>query len=280
MCFVLRNVIILHSKCCDPQDWKYCIGPGRYPCKQTGRPRNIGVLSAMSVRNTYFGELPDWDLTVELHIYLFMIMLGARFASSYPIYLKNKPWQRPNWRPNGIPCGDIWKNRSGRLTALGLVHSQGRGWPIIVINGGLIRVPLLNHLQHCSFFFFKFYAICSVSADVSVVGGSSIPFIRHYHYLHAGRWECVCVFLCVSGGCLRHAPLIRQQAALLWWLLKLHYYPQVLIDVTQYCVRRQGLLFLYGRHAYYNTFFTAEQGNCPASVMRLSSALMLSTENI
>lgn len=121
--------------------------------KQLGRTRNISVLSDMSVRNTYLKELPDWDLTVALYIYIFMIVLGVRFASSYPIYLKNKPWQRPNWRPNGTPCGDIWKNRSGRLTALGLVHSQGRGWPIIVINGGLIRVPLLNHQQHCSFFF-------------------------------------------------------------------------------------------------------------------------------
>lgn len=84
---------------------------------------------------------------------------------------------------------------------------------------------------------------------------------------------CLYISLC-QWGCLRCVLLIRQQAALLWWLLKLHYYPQVLIDVIQYCVRRQGLLFLYGRHAYYNTFFTAEQGNCPAGVTRLSSALM------
>lgn len=35
-------------------------------------------------------ELPDWDLTVALHIYLFMIVLGVRFASSYPIYLKKQ----------------------------------------------------------------------------------------------------------------------------------------------------------------------------------------------
>lgn len=175
---------------------------------------------------------------------------------------------------------------SRRLTALGLVHSQGTEWPIILINGALITPPPpppLNHQQHCSInsediclSLKSIYAICSVSLDAGVVGGSSIPFIRHYHYLHAGWWECVCVFLCACRwGCLRCAPLIRQQAARLWWLLKLHYYPQVLIDVTQYCVRRQGLLFLFGRHAYYNTFFTAEQENCPAGVMRLSSALML-----
>lgn len=57
-------------------------------CKQTGHPRNISVLSDISVRNAYFDELPDWDLTIALHIYLFMIVLGVRFASSYPIYLK------------------------------------------------------------------------------------------------------------------------------------------------------------------------------------------------
>lgn len=51
---------------------------------------------------------------------------------------------------NEIPCGGIWKNRSRRLTALGLVHSPGTEWPIIVINGGLIKAPLLNHQQHCS----------------------------------------------------------------------------------------------------------------------------------
>lgn len=84
---------------------------------------------------------------------------------------------------------------------------------------------------------------------------------------------CLCISVC-QWACLRCVPLIRQQAALLWWLLELHYYPQVLIDVTQHCVRRLRLLFLYGRHAYYNTFFTAEHGNCPAGVTRLSSALL------
>lgn len=68
MSFLLRNVIILHSKCCDPQHWKYWIGPGKYPekgfeqssHKQTGRPRNISVLSdTVSIRNTYVEELSD-----------------------------------------------------------------------------------------------------------------------------------------------------------------------------------------------------------------------------
>lgn len=121
--------------------------------KQTGRPRNISVLSAMSVRNilrraAWLG-LDCW----AAYLPLYDSVRGQICQFISHIFKKNKPWQRPNWRPNGIPCGDIWKNRSGRLTALGLVHSQGRGWPIIVINGGLIRVLLLNHQQHCSFFF-------------------------------------------------------------------------------------------------------------------------------
>lgn len=45
-----------------------------------------------------------------------------------------------------------------------------------------------------------FYILCHLlRISRCVVGGSSIPFIRHYHDLHAGWRECVCVFLCVSG---------------------------------------------------------------------------------
>ena len=66
--------------------------------------------------------------------------------------------------------------------------------------------------------------------------------IRHYHYLHADWWECICVFVRVHGvvgavfphlsvGCpsrmATEAPLV----------------PTVLIDVAQYCVGRLGLLF-------------------------------------
>lgn len=76
------------------------------------------------------------------------------------------------WTTIEIPCGDIWKNRNRRLTALGLVHSLGTEWPIILINGGLIKASVLNHQQHYNtvrrlcLYFFTFYAICSVSADV------------------------------------------------------------------------------------------------------------------
>lgn len=82
----------------------------------------------------------------------------------------------------------------------------------------------------------------SISVNLSVVGRSSRPFIRHYHYLHADWWESVCVFLFVHGvvcavflhlseGC---PSLMATEAPLV---------PTVLIDVAQYCVGRPGLLF-------------------------------------
>lgn len=82
----------------------------------------------------------------------------------------------------------------------------------------------------------------SISVNLSVVGGSSMPLKRHYHYLDADWCECICVFLCAHGvvsdvfphlsvGC---PSLMATEAPLV---------PTVLIDVAQYCVGRLGLLF-------------------------------------
>lgn len=82
----------------------------------------------------------------------------------------------------------------------------------------------------------------SISVNLSVVGGSSMPLKRYYHYLNADWCECICVFLCVHGVVCAMFPhltvgcpsLMATEAPLV---------PTVLIDVAQYCVARQGLLF-------------------------------------
>lgn len=82
----------------------------------------------------------------------------------------------------------------------------------------------------------------SISVNLSVVGGLSVPLIRHCHYLHADWWECVCVFLCVHGVVCAVFPHLSVGCPSLM-AIEAPLVPTVLIDVAQYCVRRLGLLF-------------------------------------
>lgn len=117
----------------------------------------------------------------------------------------------------------------------------------------------------------------SVSVDVSAAGGSSMPLIRHYRYLHADWWECVCVFRCVDGVVCAVFPHLSAGCPSLM-AVEAPLVPTVLIDVAQYCVGRQGLLFC-NSDMLITTPFSPQKREI-AGVVRLRLELMVSSANV